>query len=364
MQPKPAIHPASNCQNKSVCYIPALTGLRAIGAYLVFLHHYNPAAPGTFTNRLFAQGYVGVSVFFVLSGFLIYHRYADEYFGQRSWSWRTYLQNRFARIFPLYALMLLVTVGANYILGRAMSWPLLGVNLTLLKGFFDTYKFSGIAQSWSLTVEICFYLSVPLLFMLLKRWGALPLTAALVMIGLGLWATVGQAVWHGLFSSLPFLLFYTFFGRAFEFIVGLWLARRWHQNRLPSVRYATVSGLLLIAACIFWQANLSTITANPISLLWSEVVTYNYGLPIGIGVLFLGLLKQKSIIRQLLSQPIMQTLGRSSYAFYLIHVGVIANGLQKVGITNHWLLFGLLIVIAHGLHHFVEKPLHEWLQIQ
>ena len=191
MQPKPPIYPA-DCQNKPVCCIPALTGLRAIAAYLVFLHHYNPAATGTFANRLFEQGYVGVSIFFILSGFLIYHRYADEYFEQENWSWRTYLQNRFARIFPLYALLLLVTVGTNYLLGRTMNWPLLGVNLTLLKGFFDTYKFSGIAQSWSLTVEACFYLSAPLLFVFLRRWGALPLTAVLAIVGLGLWATVGQ----------------------------------------------------------------------------------------------------------------------------------------------------------------------------
>ncbi len=363
MQPKPPIHSADR-QNKPVCYIPALTGLRAIAAYLVFLHHYNPAAPGTFANRLFEQGYVGVSIFFILSGFLIYHRYADEYFEQENWSWRTYLQNRFARIFPLYALLLLVTVGTNYLLGRAMNWPLLGVNLTLLKGFFDTYKFSGIAQSWSLTVEACFYLSAPLLFVFLRRWGALPLTAVLAIVGLGLWATVGQIAWHGLFGSLPFMLFYTFFGRSFEFIVGMWLARRWHQNRLPSLEYAIIIGLLLIAACIFWQAILSMLTANPISLLWSEVVSYNYVMPIGIGVLFLGLLNQKSIVRQFLSKPIMQTLGRSSYAFYLIHIGIIANGLHKVGITNHWLLFALLILIACGLYRFVEKPAHEWLRME
>ena len=72
--------------------IPALTGLRAVAAYAVFLHHYNPAPAGTFGYRLFAQGYVGVSIFFVLSGFLIHYRYANNVLTGRAWSWWAWLQ--------------------------------------------------------------------------------------------------------------------------------------------------------------------------------------------------------------------------------------------------------------------------------
>ncbi len=58
----------------------------------------------------------------------------------------------------------------------------------------------------------------------------------------------------------------------------------------------------------------------------------------------------------------MQALGRSSYAFYLIHVGVVASGLQKIGVTNYGLLFVLLVAIAHALYRFVEKPLQQRLR--
>ncbi|MFD2933278.1 acyltransferase family protein [Spirosoma flavum] len=356
---KPTSHPALERRNEPLCYVPPLTGLRAIAAYLVFLHHYNPATPGSFANRLFAQGYIGVSMLFVLSGFLIYHRYADGYFKHKSWSWRNYLHNRFARIFPLYALLLLVTVGVNAMLGHTMSWPLLALNLTVTKGFFDTYKFSGIAQSWSLTVEVCFYLSAPFLFAALQRWGIFLLTASLVIIGAVLRATVGEAAWKGLFGSLPFVAFYTFFGRSFEFIVGMWVARRWHQNKLPDNQYTTGVGFLIIVSCVLWQASFLMLTADPITLFWSEVVVYNYILPIGIGLFLLGLISQKSLVQHLLSQPIMQMAGRSSYAFYLIHIGVVASGLQKLGVTNNWLLFGLLVLTAHGLYSFVEKPMQQ-----
>lgn len=339
-------------------YLPALTGLRAIAAFLVFLHHCNPASPDTFTHRLFAQGYIGVSIFFVLSGFLMYHGYAETYFKRESWSWRGYLQNRFARIFPLYALLLFLTVGVDALLGRPMSLVILGLNITLLKGFFEDFKFSGIAQSWSLTVEACFYLLAPLLFVALRRWGAFWLTAGLIGMGLLGWATVGQMAGRVLFGSVPFVLFYTFFGRASEFVVGMWLARRWHQSRLLRFRFATLGGVLILSGCVLWQVNVTTFSTNPICLLWSEVLAYNIALPVGIGLFFPGLLHEKSIPFRFFSQSITQVLGRSSYAFYLIHTGVVARGLRAVGVDNDGLLFGLLILIAYGLYQFVEKPLH------
>lgn len=353
MQPvKPLqVHPSD--ANSSERYIPALTGLRAVAAYLVFLHHYNPAPPGTYFYKVVNQGYVGVSIFFVLSGFLIYHRYAEAYFVRADWSWRIYLQNRFARIYPLYILLLLFTVGSRAWSGHPMDGITFLLNGTLLKGLVDSYKFSGIAQSWSLTVEITFYILAPLLFGLLKRWGALWLTVGLFSTGLLGWA-------YGFFTPLPFVLFYTFFGRSFEFIVGMWLARRWHQHRLPSFSHALLAGLLIGMVCLFSQVQVALFTTQPATLVWTEVILYNFGLPIGIGLVCLGLLTQTSVARQLLSHPFLQTLGRSSYAFYLIHSGVVANGLQKAGITHTGLLFCLLIMLAHVFYSFIEKALQQY----
>jgi peptidoglycan/LPS O-acetylase OafA/YrhL len=339
-------------------YISSLTGLRAVAAYLVFLHHYNPASPGTLAHRVFDQGYIGVTVFFVLSGFLIYHRYADDYFRQKNWSWRRYLQNRFARIYPLYALLLLITVGVTTWRGYPIPLSVFSLNVTLLKGFFDTYKFSGVAQTWSLTVEVCFYLMAPLLFLLLRRWGPFWLTAGLVGTGVVLWATGGQLTYYGVFGTLPFVFFYTFFGRGFEFVVGMWLARRWHQDRLPAIRYPTLAGVLILLGCVGWQAGLSYFTVDPVQILWSEIVVYNILLPIGIGLFFLRLITQPSVAGRLLTHPLMQVLGRSSYAFYLIHTGIAASALQRIGVENNGLRFILLVTLACVVYYLIEKPLH------
>ncbi|MBN8822594.1 MULTISPECIES: acyltransferase [unclassified Spirosoma] len=362
---KPTIHGQTTSMTRH--YVPALTGLRAVAAYMVFFHHHNPMPPNTAAYHLINQGYTGVAIFFVLSGFLIYHHYADSYFSDQNWSWRTYVGNRFARIFPLYILLYLLTLAVKVLDEQPISRPVVLLNTSLLKGFFDTYKFTGIAQSWSLTVELCFYLSAPFLFTALNRFGPFWLTLSLVGSGLILWQTLGQSVLlnaqaSGFFDSLPFVQFYTFFGRAFEFVVGMWLAQRWHQNQLPNLTNATFLGFLVLVGCLFWQAALSIFTTQANSLFWSELIVYNYLLPIGIGLFFIGVLTHPSGTSRFLSNSFLQTAGKSSYAFFLIHNGVVANGLQKIGISNVWILFVLLIGISYGLYNYLERPVYNWLK--
>ena len=335
-------------------YIPALTGLRALAAYLVFLHHHNPALPGTLANSLFNQGYVGVSIFFVLSGFLIYHQYANAYLSSKKWSYRKYLYHRFVRIYPIYILLLLVTVGFHTFAGRPMRVWLFMLNLTLLKGLFESTKFSGLSQSWSLTVEVCFYGVAPLLFTGLQRWGVFRLTVGLIGVGLVLWLVAGQVVHMG---SLSFFLFYTLFGRSFEFVIGMALARQWQSSVSPA-HYASRTGLCLIVSCVCWQTCVAYYSTDFTYLLISEIVAYNGLLPIGIALFLAELIGRKTVLLRLFAHQISQALGRSSYAFYLIHVGVVANGLQKLGVANYGLLFGALVGIAHALYHFVERPLY------
>jgi peptidoglycan/LPS O-acetylase OafA/YrhL len=263
---------------------------------------------------------------------------------------------------PLYVLLLLVTVSIHTQMGRPMPLSLLALNLTLLKGFSEKYKFSGLAQTWSLTVELCFYGVAPLLFLALRRWGSIVVTLGLIGIGLLLWASLGQLAWLGVFSPRSFVLFYTFWGRSFEFVAGMWLARQWYQNTLPTRRQSTSTGLLLLTGCITCRAGLLMFITSPNRLFWSEVILYNGLLPLGISLFLMGLLTQHSRVRQFLSLPIMQELGKSPYAFFLVHIGVLASGLQKLGVVNRGVLFILLIGIGYGLCRFIENPLTKWLR--
>src|SRR5690606_34174966 len=82
-------------------YFKPLTGVRAIAAFMVYLHHFNPITqnnnfkyPYLFINEF----HVGVTLFFVLSGFLIAYRYSE----MNNFSFKNYFVNRFARIYPMY----------------------------------------------------------------------------------------------------------------------------------------------------------------------------------------------------------------------------------------------------------------------
>ena len=158
-------------------YIPALTGVRALAAYLVFISHYCYVFDDNFPHivqRFFGEFHIGVSVFFVLSGFLITFRYYDNFHLTVDW-FKQYLKNRVARIYPMYFIL---TLGAfvyyfftkDETITKGFEHPvvLLLLNITFIRGLFYQFWDTGIAQGWSLTVEECFYFSAPVFLLISK----------------------------------------------------------------------------------------------------------------------------------------------------------------------------------------------------
>ncbi len=350
-------------------YLPALTGLRAIGAWLVFFNHYPlgpipPPGPAR-AWQYFVDELHGLPLLLLLSGFLIALRYDT---GQRAFrprgGWRRYLQSRLARIYPLYALLTLATFALlhHWHSPNATAGQLL-LNLTLLRGFFDDYKFSGIGPAWSLTLLECFYLAAPLLLGLRTR--GLPLWAQpllLLGLGAGLVAGLSPLRWHGLFGTYPFMLTYTFLGHSLEFFIGVWLARRYQAGRLgtPAGYWRTGGGALLwvaITAAIGWAQARYQAPGHPLSLVLNLV-----GLPAAGGLLFAGLLSEQSWFQQLLSGQLFQHLGRSSYAFYLLHAGPLAFWVYE-RLPAFWLVqLAAVQAVAYGVYRLVEEPAGKWLR--
>ncbi|WP_374226272.1 acyltransferase family protein [Flavobacterium oreochromis] len=97
-----------------------------------------------------------------LSGFLIANRYFDE-----KVIWKSYFINRFARIYPSFFILTTLTFLYTSYKTNVFNAEIYLSNITFIKGFFNNLKFTGIAQSWSLTVEEFFYLLAP--FFLLRK---------------------------------------------------------------------------------------------------------------------------------------------------------------------------------------------------
>jgi len=350
-------------------YLPALTGLRAIAAWLVFFNHYplGPIPPPGPARALqyFVDELHGLPLLLLLSGFLIALRYdtGSRAFRPRG-GWRRYLQSRLARVYPLYALLTLATFALLYRWHSAQATASqLLLNLTLLRGFFDDFKFSGIGQAWSLTLLECFYLAAPLLLGLRARGLPLWLQPLLLMgMGAALVALLSPWHWHGLFGSYPFMLSYTFLGHCLEFFIGVWLAEQYLSGKLgtPAGVWRTAGGAALWVAATtaigFAQAAYHS-TDHPLSLVLSLLA-----LPAAGGVLFAGLLSEQSWLRQLLSGHLFQHLGRSSYAFYLLHAGPLAFWVYE-WLPGFWLLrLAVVQLVSYAVYRMVEEPLGRWLR--
>lgn len=153
-------------QNTSVRF-DALTGFRCLAACMVFVYHNRKYWRDNLHPeflRLINEFNIGVSLFFVLSGFLIAYTYGEK--PMRSFTAYTkYIALRMARILPLYWLILTCFYIDRSYGHYLFAWQ----NYTLVYAFSDKHSLDGISQAWSLNVEMVFYFFAPLLCMLQRK---------------------------------------------------------------------------------------------------------------------------------------------------------------------------------------------------
>jgi peptidoglycan/LPS O-acetylase OafA/YrhL len=315
-------------------YIPALTGVRALAAYLVFISHYYYVFDDTFPHivqRFLGELHIGVSIFFVLSGFLITYRYYDNFHLTTDW-FKQYLKNRVARIYPMYAILTIcafvyyfITKDQSITKGFENPIALLLMNITFVRGFFYQFWDTGIAQGWSLTVEECFYFSAPLIFLIAKKYNRFYIQPVIITLFAIIMVLIFSRVnWYGFFGNFTFVMLFTFFGRCFEFFVGVQLARIVLSKgfaRTNKVVY-TYLGFLLTMLCVLGMA------FQPVPKGWAAgvqspagIIINNYFLCIAVAVFFYGILTETTVMKKVLALPFVELLGKSSYIFYLIHLG-------------------------------------------
>ncbi|OBB61116.1 acyltransferase [Mycobacterium sp. 852013-51886_SCH5428379] len=198
--------------------VASLTGVRAVAAILVVLTHaaYTTGKyPQGFAGLVYSRMEIGVPIFFVLSGFLLFRPWVQAAAHDRpAPSVRRYAWHRVRRIMPAYVVTVLVaylvyhfrTAGPN----PGHTWEGLFRNLTLTQIYTDSYLYSflhqGLTQMWSLAVEVAFYVVLPLLAYVLlvvlcrRRW-----RPGLLLAGLAALATISP-LWLWLVhytASLP-----------------------------------------------------------------------------------------------------------------------------------------------------------------
>ncbi|MEQ1877400.1 MAG: acyltransferase [Bdellovibrionia bacterium] len=341
---------------------PALTGLRAIAAYLVFLHHFPISTDliGNTLRRITLEFHCGVTVFFVLSGFLISFRYSNKARPSTRWFLR-YMWDRFTRIYPMFFVVVVGTV-----LFQKITDPLTWIaNLTFTASFLNPSEFV-LPHLWSLAVEECFYLAAPLIFFSISPNRPLtiwrPMLAVLLCGAALLWIGLHFPN-SGFFSKVNVFLLRTFFGHSFEFFCGIFLGRllleRPHLLAVESRKsaYYTYGGM---AGAAFTIVGMTLLQAMPHGIgLWhpSGFLFNNLVLPVFTSFLIFGLITERTRVSRILSTKVFDQLGKSSYCFYLIHIGVLSgviipdNDLKKLG------LFLVTLSLSLLAFHFFENPL-------
>lgn len=223
--------------------LDSLTGLRFYAAILVVLTHVTHEFSGPVVSALFKQGGVGVSFFFVLSGFVLTWSRKD---GQRK---RDFYRNRFARVYPLHLITWGLTLVLLAVTASAASLPVALVCLILVQAWVpnSSYYFGVNGPSWSLSDEAFFYAVFPFLAPLLVK----ARTATLVKAAIGLYALVAVVTLGGslFLTNLPVgdIFYSNPLYRLWEFVLGIVLAVALKNGWRAPIGLRTVAGLSVVA---------------------------------------------------------------------------------------------------------------------
>lgn len=329
--------------------LEALTGLRWIAALLVFLTHaynlgfFGPRPAASLVGWLRA-GSTGVSLFFVLSGFVLAWSAGSRSGAGAFW------RRRFARVYPLH---LVTAAGAVLLLAGgipgpdATSVPAAAANLLLVSAWHHPWWQALNPVSWSLVCEAFFYACFPAIMMLVRRsaprWlGTLVVGSVVAVVAL---AAVAEA------GALPVSLYDFPAARLPEFVAGVAAGQlvrlgRWRGPSMPVAATAAVLGYLLVPVVpLHFQTAATTIVGF---------------------VLLIPALATTRRAPAMLTAPIAVRLGTWSFAFYLTHLQVLwmvawlvgrdADGAVARPAVGMLAALAVSVLLAGLGHRLVEAP--------
>jgi peptidoglycan/LPS O-acetylase OafA/YrhL len=337
-------------------YRPDIDGLRALAVLSVVIFHAFPARlPG---------GFIGVDIFFVISGYLISGIVFTE-LSTKSFGFTNFYARRIRRIFPALLFILCACAAIGWIVLLPAEYAQLGLHIAASSGFiqnlvlwsersyFDTLADTKpLLHLWSLGVEEQFYLVWPILLVALTKRRALLWSGMLALAILSLtWS-----VWST--HSNPTAAFYSPLSRFWELLVGAMLAWRTHLhvNENPSVSTSyrqsnllTTCGFVLIGCGFIFIDHKSAFPG-----LWAI-------LPVSGAALIIYSGPQAWLNRKVLSHPIAVWFGLISYPLYLWHWPLLSFARILENETPSRLARLLIILISIALawltYRLVERPI-------
>lgn len=385
-------------------HLPQLTGLRGIAAYSVLIAHaiafsfyYESVQEGFFIPLTTNICYCGMSLFFVLSGFVIQYNYANLIHekGFISGGYQ-FLVARLARLYPLYILYIFLSL--DHIPSKIFEGysSIFLAYITMTQSWFDQEKVIFAASGWSISTEWFFYLAFlgltfclndlrkPLQLLIIYLI-FIPLILFLLFLikdyylATDLSTAINQFAW--LIYRSPYI-------RIFEFIAGVLAAQIFTLTPLaPStVHCATKKIRFILLLCMLWCIGICALgnylqftTFKSLPLSFNHLASCIYLLPnfaytpalITITILCC---RYKTFLSQFLTSKPLQLMGEISYSVYILQLFII-YGLMKSFVsqtlsTESYInssikcicIIALTTMIAYGSYYLYELPARKWLR--
>jgi peptidoglycan/LPS O-acetylase OafA/YrhL len=350
---------------KNAPYQPEIDGIRAIAVFAVVFYHLKIS----FING----GFVGVDIFFVISGYLITNIIKSEV-ERKKFSYRIFFIKRFKRLLPALVFVSLVSfIFAFFILSPSdysnFSKSILSSILFTSNIFFWTQsnyfdqisEFKPFLHTWSLGIEMTFYLVWPLLLLLLVKYSNKFFSLIIIITTIIFSIILIEFIFSkGLILETQFFynflygkytadtIFYLAPFRFFEFLFGAVLVflDKKDFSKSTSLLFFILGFFLIIASIFFLNAN----TKFP----------GIYALPALLGTGLLIYFKDKSFLKILLNNKIMIFFGLISYSLYLVHWPIISifryYNLGTLSFINKIIILLISILSSFIIYKFIEKP--------
>ena len=340
-------------------YRPEIDGLRAIAVLAVIIYH---AQVKVFGSQLFGGGFIGVDIFFVISGYLITSIILNELLTTGSFSFKYFYERRVRRILPVLLFVMFVSLPFAWIYLFPSSLIDFSKSILSSIGFGSNFYFHYSGQeygsldglfkpflhTWSLSVEEQYYILFPIILLFIFKHIRKYLIHILIV---GFISSLLLADWTSKnYSSTAFYFLHT---RMWELLAGSLLA--YLESKIGrSSKFKTLNlvlpfvGLILIGYSFLYfydgMSHPSFYTLSPI-----------------VGVcLIIWFSSENELITKILSTKLFVSVGLISYSLYLWHYPIFSfvkiNGMVSGNIIGKFSLIPIIFILSVSSYYLIERP--------
>lgn len=331
--------------------LESLTAIRFFAAFFVLLSHLSFLKNTSYKFLFVEDGFIGVTLFFILSGFVLSYSYGQKIREKRI-TFKNYILSRVFRIYPLHLITLIIALPLVLYNFNIKSVIALLPNIFLLQSYIplEGIYFSGNAPSWSISDEMFFYLCFPFLVLISSR-KLVCIFSALIIAQIFLLIFINdEKIIHAFIYISPFF-------RISDFLLGILIYRVFAKKSAFIDRHASLLQFFSISILTLF---ISAAYYFGIHLKFKFSIYYI----IPMALLILSIATRNGFLSKILHNKILIFLGESSFALYLIHQLVIryitAINNKMHLFTTDTLVF-LIFLISLGssfiLFLYFEKPM-------